>query len=99
MDNLILKNNKESDKKRFEFEVEGKTAFMEYILTNDGIYLVHTEVPHSLEGHGLGTKLVELVLEYVEKKGLKLIPLCPFVAAYLKKHPEKHFLIKEGYRV
>ncbi len=83
------------EKKQFEFEVEGHTAKIEYILKDKKILLTHTEVPKELEGKGIGGKIVKLALENIESRGLRLIPLCPFVAAYIKRHPEWNRLLDE----
>ncbi|MCE2612378.1 N-acetyltransferase [Flavobacteriaceae bacterium D16] len=82
--------NREMDgKKRFELGEGDVIPFIEYIQNNQNIiFLTHTEVPQSLEGNGLGSLIVSKTLEYIRKKGFKMAPLCPFVAAYLKKHPE-----------
>ena len=81
------------DRKRYELEVEGKKAFIEFIKTNTQIYLTHTEVPQSLEGKGVGSHLVLTVLKQVEQMDLQLVPLCPFVASYIKRHPEWRKLV------
>ena len=83
---LVLKDN--TDRKQFELSVEGFTARIEYMIMSNKIFLTHTEVPRELEGKGVGSKIVKLAFEEIEKRGLKLIPLCPFVAKYLTKHPE-----------
>lgn len=66
--------------KQFEIQVDGHTAKIEYIKSQDKIFLTHTEVPRKLAGKGIGSGLVKLVLEEVEKRNLTLVPLCPFVA-------------------
>lgn len=87
MENYELINN--VDEKQYEFHVGKNVPKIEYIITNNGeIYLTHTEVPISLEGQGIGSQLAEAVLKDIEQKNLRLIPLCPFVAGYIKKHPE-----------
>ncbi|MFD2564987.1 GNAT family N-acetyltransferase [Aquimarina rubra] len=98
---LELINNTDRPKKRFELHVENEIIFIEYILTNDNsVYLTHTEVPVTMEGKGLGSTIVKKTLNYIQEKGYKMIPLCPFVAAYLKKHPEAaDGILKEGYSV
>lgn len=98
---LQLINNTNNPKKRFELNVDNHTVFIEYILTKDhSIYLTHTEVPIALEGQGLGSSIVKKVLEYISDHDYKLIPLCPFVAAYLKKHPDAaKGILKQGYSV
>jgi len=93
--------NKEGDKNRFELTVEDQTAFMDYIISKQNIiYLTHTEVPKSLEGQGVGSALVGKVFEFIKEKDLKVAPLCPFVAAYLKRHPElANGLLAPGYAI
>ena len=95
---LTIKDNLE--KKRFETMVEGHIAIVEYIRTKDNIiYLTHTEVPKQLEGKGVGASLVKNVLEIIDAEGWLVAPLCPFVAAYLKRHPEWQRLLAKGYHV
>ncbi|MCF6243247.1 MAG: N-acetyltransferase, partial [Bacteroidales bacterium] len=62
----------------------------------NNIYLTHTEVPLQLRGKGIGTALVKLVLENIKQKDLTLIPLCPFVALYIKRNPEWKSLVLKG---
>ncbi len=76
------------DLKRFEMHVDGHIAFLEYILKPDKIYLIHTEVPPEIGNRGIGLKLVKLVFDDVEKRGLKIVPVCSFIDIYLKRHPE-----------
>lgn len=95
--NNILTDNTEA--KRFELEVDGSIAYVEYILMSKKILFTHTEVPVKLEGKGIGSKLVLLALENIEARGLKLIPLCPFTAAYIKRHPEWERMLDENTRI
>lgn len=88
-----------TERKCFEIEVEGLKPRLEYILTKDSIYLTHTEVPKQLEGKGVGSKLVLLVLTEIKKRDLKLVPLCPFVAMYIKRHPEWRELVLKGINI
>jgi uncharacterized protein len=78
----------------FELDVDGHTAFVDYRKTPEAITLVHTEVPKELGGRGVGSTLVRGVLEAVRAQGLKLIVKCPFVKAYMEKHPEFNDLLK-----
>lgn len=87
------------EKKRYEFRLPEHTAFIEYIKTKDKIYLTHTEVPRELEGKGIGTELVKQALEDVKQKDLTLVPLCPFVALYIKRHPEWKALVLKGINI
>jgi predicted GNAT family acetyltransferase len=73
---------------QFEANIEGHIAKMEYILNRNEIYLTNTDVPSALGGKGIGSKLMVSVLEEAEKRNLRIIPLCPFVISYFKRHPE-----------
>jgi len=74
---------------RFEMPVEGQTAFVAYRRSNDGVIsLNHAEVPRALEGKGIGSKLVRATLDHIRSEGLKVIPRCSFVRAYILRHPE-----------
>lgn len=87
-----LLNNKEE--RQYEFHVDSHVARIEYIINSDNvIYLTHTEVPHQLEGKGIGKQLVEKVLVDIEANHMKLVPMCPFVAAYIRRNPEWKRLI------
>ncbi len=77
------------DENQYEFRIGKHIAKIEYIKTDKGeIYLTHTETPVELEGQGIASALTKKVLADIEKKGLRLVPLCPFVAGYIRKHPE-----------
>lgn len=85
---------------QYEFHIEKYIAKIEYIKSKNGeIYLTHTEVPVPLGGKGIGSKLVEKVLEDIEKKELRLVPLCPFVAGYIHKHPEWKRIVMKGVHI
>ena len=87
-------------KKRFELEVDGHIAFIEYIIDKDKIiYLTHTEVPKALGGKGIGKAIVEKTLIYIKEKGYTLAPLCPFVAAFFKRNPEWQSVLAKGYKI
>lgn len=78
---------------RFELDCGGVTAFMNYRLAGEAITLDHTETPLQARGRGIASLLVEGVLRTARARGLKIIPRCPFVRAYLAKHPEFQDLI------
>jgi predicted GNAT family acetyltransferase len=73
---------------RFELDADGVTAFMNYRLDGDVIRLEHTETPPQARGRGIASQLTAGVLEIVRKRGLKVVPRCPFVRAYLAQHPQ-----------
>jgi predicted GNAT family acetyltransferase len=73
---------------RFEMSTGAGLAFSEYRLTDGVLHIMHTEVPPELEGQGVGSRLARGVLEAARARGLKVLPRCPFVAAYMKRHTE-----------
>jgi uncharacterized protein len=78
---------------RLELEAEGSTAFIEFKLTQDRLFLIHTEVPASLEGKGAGSAIVQKALQYAKDHNYKIIPICPFVQRFLTKHPELNDIV------
>ena len=89
--------HKNEDKKRFELEVNGHLAFIDYKETESYIALIHTESPAELAGTGAASAVVEKTLTYVKESGKKLLPYCPFVFAYIKKHPEWKAIVDEHF--
>jgi predicted GNAT family acetyltransferase len=71
---------------RFELLVNGETAFLAYERTNDALTLIHTEVPAALRGLHFGDALVEAALRSARSAGLRIIAVCPFVKAYMRRH-------------
>ena len=84
--NIELVKNEAAN--RFEMNVDGNIAIIEYKQLPGKIALLHTEVPPQLEGKGAATAIIEKTLAWIEENNLKLMPLCPLVVAYIKRHPE-----------
>ena len=98
MNETSIKNN--THRHRFELETDGKLSIVEYQQVDDEtLALTHTEVDPSLEGHGVGSTLVEGVLQYIEQHDQKIVPLCPFVSVYLKRHPDWNRLVSTAYSI
>lgn len=83
------------EKKQYEFHIDGDLARIEYMKAQGKIFLTHTEVPAKFEGKGIGSALIKQALDDIQQKGLTLVPLCPFVAAYINRHPEYNTLISK----
>jgi len=75
-------------RQRFELDVDGHVAFSQYRRAGDRLTVLHTEVPKELEGRGIGSALVRGLLDIARAQKLKVDARCPFVRAYLDKHPE-----------
>ena len=73
---------------RFELVTGGEVAVLNYQRKGDALVFVHTEVPPALRGRGIGKALVKAGLETARHDGLRIVPVCPFVEAYIRKHPE-----------
>ena len=74
---------------RYELEVDGVLAGIVRYRTEPGVVvLVHTDVDPAFEGRGLGGRLVSGALDDIRDRGLRVVPLCPFAAAYIRRHPE-----------
>ena len=80
---------------RYELTVEGYLAATYYKIADGVITFVHTEVPSELGGKGVGSALVKGALDQVRADRLKVVPECPFVKAYIGKHPEYADLLKD----
>src|SRR5262245_60872387 len=72
---------------RFELTLDGHTAFLAYERTNDSLTLLHTEVPAEFRGRHFGELLVNSALAIARGAGLRVVVVCPFARAYLRRHP------------
>lgn len=79
---------------RFEFVVEDQLSLIEFKKRGDIMYLIHTEVPETLEGRGVAAAMVEKTMQYLDEHQLKLVPSCSYVQVFLKRHPEWERLLK-----
>ena len=85
-----------NNEKQFQFEttVDGHTGYVAYDLEEpDRIVFTHTKVPPALEGRGIASALAKHALEHARANNLKVVPQCPYVASYIKKHPEYEDLL------
>lgn len=97
LDQLTVRDNPERN--RFEIDLgDGSFAIAEYTLPAGEIMFTHTEVPEAHEGKGIGTALIRHALDAARERGLKVIPICPFFAAYMQKHEEEQDLLDETWR-
>jgi hypothetical protein len=79
---------------RYELDVDGHIAATYYKIADGVITFIHTEVPPELGGKGIGSRLIKGALDQVRADGLKVSAECPFVKAYIEKHPEYADLLK-----
>ena len=86
-------------RQRFEADVAGGVAHTDYQRVGDTLHMMHTEVPPASEGRGVAASLVEAALDFAEANHLKVAPLCSYVRAYMRRHPETLPLLASGARV
>lgn len=78
---------------RFEATVDGLRSLLAYRLFPDRIVLHHTEVPPPIQGHGMAAKLTRAALDFARAHHLRVVPLCPYVSSFLRKHREYQDLV------
>lgn len=83
---------------RFEIDLGDSKAVAVYELQPGKIIFIHTKVPPAHEGQGVGSALIRAGLQYARDHQLKVVPICPFFAAYIKQHPEVQDLLDDASR-
>jgi predicted GNAT family acetyltransferase len=86
-----VRNNE--PRSRYELDADGALAIAQYEMDGDVIRLTHTIVPSEVEGRGIGSRLVKAALDEIRSRGLRVDPACPFVSAYIDRHPEYRDLL------
>ncbi|HEV7398685.1 MAG TPA: GNAT family N-acetyltransferase [Solirubrobacterales bacterium] len=88
-----------ADEERYEIRVDGEPAgLLQYRLRPGLIELVHTEIDEEFEGRGLGSRLISFALDNARDRGLAVLPFCPFVNDYIRRHRQYVDLVPEGRR-
>jgi predicted GNAT family acetyltransferase/glutaredoxin len=83
---------------RYELRLGGHLiGLAAYRRRNGRIAFTHTEVDESCEGRGFGSRLAAAALEDARRAGIEVVPLCPFIAHYIERHPEYEQLVASGY--
>ena len=91
LDSITVTNNEEAQ--RFEAQIGGQRALLTYHRFPDRIVFNHSEVPPPLGGQGLAAKLARTALDFARANHLRVVPPCPYVAAFIRKHAEYHDLV------
>jgi uncharacterized protein len=81
---------------RLEINDGGHVAFLTYRMKGDAIEYLHSETPPELQGRGYASALAKFALDRERASGRKVIPSCPFVRAYIQRHPEYESVILKG---
>lgn len=84
---------------RFELRVAGEPAgHAEYRLQPGRMVFTHTEIDPGFQGRGLAGRLAGAALDAARDRGVQVTPLCPYIAGYIRKHPEYVDLVDEHHR-
>jgi predicted GNAT family acetyltransferase len=87
IDELRVEDN--PAKHRYEARAgERLLGFVSYRVEGGGFTLVHTEVEPELEHRGVASQLVAAALDDIRARGLPVVPICPFVRGFIRRHPE-----------
>ncbi|HEV2082260.1 MAG TPA: GNAT family N-acetyltransferase [Brevundimonas sp.] len=87
------------DSRRYELTLDGLTSVVMYNEAGGGLMITETLVPPPLEGRGVASRMARHVLEDIRRRGLVVLPTCPFFSGYLKKHPEWRDVVHPSYRL
>ncbi len=94
-DQQVVNNQAES---RFEVMLDAGVAMAQYREGRSRIAFIHTEVPREYSGRGLAARIVRVGLDYAQEKGLAVLPFCPYVRAFIKRHEEYQPLVDPGFK-
>jgi predicted GNAT family acetyltransferase len=98
-DRLIVSAAPERGRYEARIGAEGPlAAILTYDLTDDRVTLRHTEVLQAFEGQGVGSRLVREVFDDLRTRGLGVVARCPFVVAWLRRHPHEQDILVEPLR-
>lgn len=80
---------------RFETFIDGKLCKLDYLQNGKNFVITHVGVHPSLRGQGVAGKIVEAGLGYARENSFRVIPMCSYAAAYIRRHPEHAGLTKQ----
>jgi uncharacterized protein len=85
------------ERSRFEVDINGAVGVITIQMRGNVLSLLHTEVAGALRGKGVGDGLARAALDYARQEGLEVEPYCPFVSAYIRRHPDYADLVAPGF--
>ncbi|WP_276504757.1 GNAT family N-acetyltransferase [Terrimonas pollutisoli] len=90
MEEIQLKLNEKKHGGFYIVDGDEQLGEMEISVAGDKLTVYHTEVSPELEGKGFAKKLLATMVDYARKQALKVVPLCPYVNAQFKRHPDEY---------
>lgn len=89
MSDADITRSVDGTKGRYSVTVDGQVGKLTYSIASPTLIIAdHTGVPDALRGKGVGKQLVERMVDDARSQGVKITPLCPFVNAQRRQHPE-----------
>ena len=86
LDKLEITHNEDND--AFEVWIGGHLSKLDYIQEGKNFVITHVGVHPEYRGHGLAAKIVEAGLQYAKQNALRVIPMCSYAAAYIRRNPQ-----------
>ena len=86
LENVTVTNN--ADARRFEVRIGDYFGLIDYQIAGKNIVFSHTEVPQAFAGQGVAGKMARTALDFAVENEFKIIPICPFIAAFIRRNPE-----------
>ena len=87
------------ERSRYETTVDDEMAVLEYRRMGDTlIALNHTGVPPAIEGHGVAAALAQFALDDAREHSIEVLPFCPYVAAFIRRHPEYRSVVSPRFK-
>jgi predicted GNAT family acetyltransferase len=83
------------DENRFETIIDGKLSKLDYLQNGNNFVITHVGVHPSLRGQGVAGKIVEVGIAYARENSFRVVPMCSYAAAYIRRHPEHAELTKQ----
>ncbi len=84
--------------RRFETWIDGKLSKLDYIEDGKNFVITHVGVQPELRGQGVAGRIVQVGLEYAKARSLRVVPMCSYAAAYIRRHPEYAELTRQSER-
>jgi uncharacterized protein len=78
---------------RFELQLENLLCVIDYQLNGKNLTLPHVGVPKPLEGRGIAGQLTQAALDWARGENFRVIPVCPYVQVWIRRHPEYQDLV------
>jgi predicted GNAT family acetyltransferase len=93
LESLVVTQN--PSERRFETWIDGELSKLDYIEDGKNFVITHVGVNPAFRGHGVAGRIVQAGLEYAREHGLRVVPMCSYAAAYIRRHPEYIELTKQ----